>query len=67
MSLELVNALANLGTFFVISATAAIVQLPRARSSHHIADLNELRETMNAIEDVYEGCAGFIGHQVRRQ
>ncbi len=48
MSLELVNTLATFGTFFVIAATAiaAIVQLRHARSSNHIAALNELRETM---------------------
>jgi hypothetical protein len=48
MSLDLVNTLATFGTFFVIAATAiaAIVQLRHARSSNHIAALNELRETM---------------------
>jgi hypothetical protein len=47
MSLELVNTLATFGTFLVIAATAiaAIVQLRHARSSNHIAALNELRET----------------------
>jgi hypothetical protein len=47
MSLELVNTLANFGTFFVIAATAiaAIVQLRHAGSSNSIAALNELRET----------------------
>jgi hypothetical protein len=47
MSLELVNTLSTLGTFLVIAATAiaAIVQLRHARSSNHIAALNELRET----------------------
>jgi hypothetical protein len=48
MSLELVNTLGTFGTFVVIAATAiaAIVQLRHARSSNHIAALNELRETM---------------------
>jgi hypothetical protein len=48
MSLELVNTLATFGTFLVIAATAiaAVVQLRHARSSNHIAALNELRETM---------------------
>jgi hypothetical protein len=48
MSLELVNTLATFGTFVVIAATAiaAIVQLRHARSSNHIAALNELRETI---------------------
>jgi len=47
MSLELVNTLATFGTFVVIAATAiaAIVQLRHARTSNHIAALNELRET----------------------
>lgn len=47
MSLELVNTLATLGTFLVITATAiaAIVQLRHMRGSNHIAALNELRET----------------------
>jgi hypothetical protein len=50
MSLELVNTLATFGTFVVIAATAiaAIVQLRHARSSNHIAALNELRETMES-------------------
>jgi hypothetical protein len=46
MSLELVNALATLGTFLVIAATAiaAIVQLRHARSSNQIEALAEFRE-----------------------
>jgi Domain of unknown function (DUF4760) len=50
MSLELVNSLATFGTFVVIAATAiaAVVQLRHARSSNHIAALNELRETMES-------------------
>jgi hypothetical protein len=52
MSLELVNTLATFGTFLVIAATAiaAIVQLRHARSSNHIAALNELRETQETPE-----------------
>jgi hypothetical protein len=52
MSLELVNTLATFGTFIVIAATAiaAIVQLRHARSSNHIAALNELRETQETPE-----------------
>jgi Domain of unknown function (DUF4760) len=48
MSLELVNTLATFGTFVVIAATAiaAVIQLRHARSSNHIAAINELRETM---------------------
>ncbi len=47
MSLELINTFVTFGTFIVIAATAiaAIVQLRHARSSNHIAALNELRET----------------------
>ena len=47
MSLELVNTLATLGTFFVIAATAiaAVLQLRHARSSNQIAALNELQKT----------------------
>jgi len=47
MSLELINTFVTFGTFVVIAATAiaAIVQLRHARSSNHIAALNELRET----------------------
>jgi hypothetical protein len=50
MSIELANTLATFGTFVVIAATAiaAIVQLRHARSSNHIAALNELRETMES-------------------
>jgi hypothetical protein len=50
MSLELVNTLATFGTFVVIAATAiaAIFQLRHARSSNHIAALNELRETQES-------------------
>jgi hypothetical protein len=52
MSLELVNTFATLGTFTVIAATAiaAIVQLRHARSSNHIAALNELRETQESAD-----------------
>jgi hypothetical protein len=47
MSLEMINTFATLATLLVIAATAlaAIVQLRHARSSNHIAALNELRET----------------------
>jgi Domain of unknown function (DUF4760) len=52
MSLELVNTLATFGTFVVIAATAiaAIVQLRHARSSNHIAALNELRESSESAD-----------------
>jgi hypothetical protein len=54
MSLELVNTLATFGTFLVIAATAiaAVVQLRHARSSNHIAALNEIRETMETADFV---------------
>ncbi len=47
MSLEVLNTVATLGTFFVIAATAvaALIQLRHARSSNQIAALNELRES----------------------
>ena len=55
MSLELVNTLATFGTFVVIAATAiaAVVQLRHARSSNHIAALNELRETMESPDFIH--------------
>jgi hypothetical protein len=64
MSLELVNTLATFGTFVVIAATAiaAIVQLRHARSSNHIAALNELRETMEAPE--FETADHFVQTQL---
>ncbi len=47
MSLEVLNTVATLGTFFVIAATAvaALIQLRHVRSSNQIAALNELRES----------------------
>ena len=47
MSLEMINTFATLGTLLVIAATAlaAIIQLRHARTSNHIAAINELRET----------------------
>ena len=64
MSLELVNTFATLGTFVVIAATAiaAIVQLRHARSSNHIAALNELRETMETPQ--FQGAQHFIDTQL---
>lgn len=52
MFFELVNTFATLGTFLVIAATAiaAVVQLRHARSSNHIAVLNEMRETMESSD-----------------
>jgi hypothetical protein len=64
MSLELINTLATFGTFLVIAATAvaAIVQLRHARSSNHIAALNELRETMEAPD--FEAAQRFVQTQL---
>lgn len=64
MHLELVNTLATLGTFVVIAATAiaAIVQLRHARSSNHIAALNELRETMETPQ--FQGAQHFVDAQL---
>jgi hypothetical protein len=48
MSLEVANTLATFGTFVVLAATAAVVQLRHARSSNRIAALNELRKSTQA-------------------
>jgi hypothetical protein len=60
MSLELVNTLATFGTFVVIAATAiaAVVQLRHARSSNHIAALNEIRETTETPD--FEAASHFV-------
>lgn len=55
MPLELVNTIATLGTFLVITATAivaivAIVQLGHARNSNQIAALNELIAVQQTTE-----------------
>jgi predicted DNA-binding transcriptional regulator len=64
MSLELVNTLGTLGTFLVIAATAiaAIVQLRHARSSNHIAALNELRETQETSD--FQAATQFVAAQL---
>jgi hypothetical protein len=64
MSLELVNTLATFGTFLVIAATAiaAIMQLRHARSSNHIAALNELRETTDTPE--FQAAEHFVQTQL---
>jgi hypothetical protein len=64
MSLELVNTLATFGTFVVIAATAiaAIVQLRHARSSNHIAALNELRETQETPD--FQAAQHFVQTQL---
>jgi hypothetical protein len=64
MSLELVNTLATFGTFLVIAATAiaAVVQLRHARSSNHIAALNELRETTETPQ--FQAADHFVDTQL---
>jgi hypothetical protein len=64
MSLELVNTLATFGTFVVIAATAiaAVVQLRHARSSNHIAALNEIRETVETPD--FEEANHFVMSQL---
>jgi hypothetical protein len=52
MSLELLSAVASVGTFIVIAATAiaAIVQLHHLRGSNQIVALNEFREEFESPE-----------------
>lgn len=52
MSLELVSAIASVGTFVVIAATAiaAIIQLHHLRGSNQIVALNEFREAFESPE-----------------
>lgn len=52
MPLELVNAIATVGTFVVIaaSAIAALIQLRHMRGSNQIVALNEFRETIESRE-----------------
>jgi hypothetical protein len=67
MSLELVNTLATFGTFLVIAATAiaAVVQLRHARSSNHIAALNELRETMESAD--FQAARQFVEGELSKK
>ncbi len=67
MSLELANTLATFGRFLVIAATAiaAIVQLRHARSSNHIAALNELRETMESAD--FQAALRFVTAELKDQ
>jgi hypothetical protein len=67
MSLELVNTLATFGTFVVIAATAiaAVVQLRHARSSNHIAALNELRETMESPD--FQAAQHFVSGELSKK
>jgi hypothetical protein len=52
MSLELISAIAAVGTFVVIAATAvtAIIQLRHMRGSNQISALTECRETIESPE-----------------
>lgn len=52
MSLELINAVASIGTFVVIaaSAIAALMQLRHMRGSNQIYALNEFRETLESAK-----------------
>jgi hypothetical protein len=52
MSLELVSAIAAIGTFVVIAATAfaAIVQLHHLRGSNQIVALTEIREVVESAK-----------------
>jgi hypothetical protein len=67
MSLQLVNTLATFGTFLVIAATAiaAVVQLRHARSSNHIAALNELRETMESPD--FQAAQHFVAGDLSKK
>lgn len=50
MTLELISAIASVGTFVVIAATAAaaVVQLHHLRGSNQIIALNEIREVIES-------------------
>jgi hypothetical protein len=67
MSLELVNTLATFGTFVVIAATAiaAVVQLRHARSSNHIAALNEIRETFESAD--FQAASHFVQGELTKR
>ncbi len=64
MSVELLSALASVGTFVVIlvTAIAAVVQLRHMRASNQIAALTEIRETMESPEFV--AAVRFIGSEL---
>jgi hypothetical protein len=67
MSLELVSAIASVGTFIVIAATAiaAIVQLHHIRGSNQIVALNEFREEFESPEVRAARVASFeIGDRI---
>lgn len=60
MTLEAVNAIASIGTFVVIAATAiaAIVQLRHMRASNQITAINEVRHLTNS--DSFTDARTFI-------
>ncbi|MBV9736718.1 MAG: hypothetical protein JO177_01005 [Candidatus Eremiobacteraeota bacterium] len=60
MTPEWLAAIASIGTFVVIAATAvaALVQLRHMRSSNQIAALNELRETIES--EYFRSSAEFV-------
>jgi hypothetical protein len=60
MSLELVSAIASIGTFVVIAATAfaAIVQLHHLRGSNQIVALTEIREVVES--EKFQAARHFI-------
>ncbi|MBV8727203.1 MAG: hypothetical protein JO233_05405 [Candidatus Eremiobacteraeota bacterium] len=74
MSAEWLTAIASIGTFVVIAATAvaALVQLRHMRSSNQIAALNELRETIeseyfrNSAEFVHKTLPGLLNDNLIR-
>jgi hypothetical protein len=64
MSLELISAIAAIGTFVVIAATAvaAIVQLRHLRSSNQISAITGIQETIESPE--FEAARRFIHHDL---
>jgi len=67
MPLELVNAVATVGTFIVIaaSAIAALVQLRHMRSSNQIIALTEFRETMESRE--FSEAQRFVSYELPKR
>ncbi len=60
MSAEWVTAIASLGTFVVIaaSAAAALLQLRHMRGGNQIAALNEIREALES--ERFEVATGYV-------
>jgi hypothetical protein len=67
MSAEWVTAIATLGTFLVIaaSATAALIQLRHMRGSNQIAALTEFRETMES--DKFQAAQAFVSFELPKR